>query len=70
MCGGASSRNIQAEMPVDEATVNICHRHQLFTAQDLIDTGKQGLLFIGLEETIIDDMSEWIHRETGLWIED
>jgi hypothetical protein len=38
--------------------------------QDLIDTGKQGLLFIGLEETTIAGMSEWIHGETGLWIED
>lgn len=70
MCGGASGRRIQEEMPVDTATVNTCHRHQLFTAQDLVDTGKQGLLAIGLSATIVAGMSEWIHKEEGLWIED
>lgn len=70
MCGGASSRNIQTEMPVDAATVDTCHRHQLFNVQDLVDTGRQGLLSIGLSEETIAGMSEWIHQETGLWIEE
>jgi hypothetical protein len=66
----ASKISIKDDMGLESFVVDICHRHQLFTAQDLVDTGEHGLLSIGFPEETIDSMNEWINRETGLWIED
>jgi hypothetical protein len=70
MYGGASKLRIHEDMRAQDHVVSVCHRNSLFTAQDLVDTREGDLRTAGLSEADITWLSEWIHQETGLRIEE
>lgn len=64
----ASKVFIKDDMELESSVVNICHQYNLFTAQQLVDEGREALMTIGLSGDTITKISKWIENHTGLFI--